>query len=154
MSLLPRTDSRTARMHLPCTVRPRVQTLVLKDTLAWLGESFRPGASLSIAWSGERTGSERGQQAFVCSSLPGLPPSVDFVPGKPWAGQANQNLKDHRCSFSPPGALYYGSKVAPGSIPSWASPMPTQMVPMPVKSSPVLEMTPPHVMRGKGLGLP
>lgn len=45
------------------------------------------------------------------------------------------------------GALYYGSKVAPGSIPSWASPMPTQMVPMPVKSSPVLEMTPPHVMR-------
>ncbi|XP_004605366.2 inter-alpha-trypsin inhibitor heavy chain H2 [Sorex araneus] len=45
------------------------------------------------------------------------------------------------------GALYYGSKVAPGSIPSWASPSPTPMVPMPVKSAPVVEMTPPHVMR-------
>lgn len=45
------------------------------------------------------------------------------------------------------GALYYGSKVVPGPIPSWASPLPSPLVPMFVKSAPVVEITPIHVMR-------
>ncbi|XP_008583136.1 PREDICTED: inter-alpha-trypsin inhibitor heavy chain H2 [Galeopterus variegatus] len=46
------------------------------------------------------------------------------------------------------GALYYGSKVAPGSIPSWANPSPAPLVPMRAEGAQVLESTPPpHVMR-------
>ncbi|XP_054447082.1 inter-alpha-trypsin inhibitor heavy chain H2 [Pteronotus mesoamericanus] len=53
--------------------------------------------------------------------------------------------QDHSCCS---GALYYGSKVAPTSLPPWASLSPTPRVPMPVKGAPVLESTPPpHVMR-------
>ncbi|XP_040501377.1 inter-alpha-trypsin inhibitor heavy chain H2 [Ursus maritimus] len=52
---------------------------------------------------------------------------------------------DHSCCS---GALYYGSKVAPGSVPSWVNPSPTPMIPMPVLGAQVLEATPPpHVMR-------
>ncbi|KAK2500859.1 hypothetical protein MC885_018301 [Smutsia gigantea] len=46
------------------------------------------------------------------------------------------------------GALYYGSKVAPSSVPSWANPSPTPVIPMPAIGAPVVETTPPtHVMR-------
>uniref|UniRef100_A0A673TZ70 Inter-alpha-trypsin inhibitor heavy chain 2 n=1 Tax=Suricata suricatta TaxID=37032 RepID=A0A673TZ70_SURSU len=53
--------------------------------------------------------------------------------------------QDHSCCS---GALYYGSKVAPSSVPSWVSPSPTPMIPMPARGAQVLEATPPpHVMR-------
>ncbi|XP_004425438.1 PREDICTED: inter-alpha-trypsin inhibitor heavy chain H2 [Ceratotherium simum simum] len=46
------------------------------------------------------------------------------------------------------GALYYGSKVSPSSIPSWANPSPTPVIPMPAKGARVLQSTPPpHVIR-------
>uniref|UniRef100_F7A9U6 Inter-alpha-trypsin inhibitor heavy chain 2 n=1 Tax=Macaca mulatta TaxID=9544 RepID=F7A9U6_MACMU len=46
------------------------------------------------------------------------------------------------------GALYYGSKVAPDSIPSWANPSPTPVISMLAQGAQVLESTPPpHVMR-------
>nr|XP_021526262.1 inter-alpha-trypsin inhibitor heavy chain H2 [Aotus nancymaae] len=46
------------------------------------------------------------------------------------------------------GALYYGSKVPSGSIPSWASPSPTPVTSMQAEGAKVLESTPPpHVMR-------
>lgn len=58
---------------------------------------------------------------------------------------ADSPPQDHSCCS---GALYYGSKVAPGSIPSWVNPSPTPMIPLPVKGAQVLESTPPpHVMR-------
>uniref|UniRef100_A0A8C5UYL1 Inter-alpha-trypsin inhibitor heavy chain 2 n=1 Tax=Microcebus murinus TaxID=30608 RepID=A0A8C5UYL1_MICMU len=58
------------------------------------------------------------------------------------------NLETNRCRSSCAGALYYGSKVAPGSIPSWANPSPTPVIPMPAQGARVLESTPPpHVIR-------
>uniref|UniRef100_A0A2K6GTQ4 Inter-alpha-trypsin inhibitor heavy chain 2 n=1 Tax=Propithecus coquereli TaxID=379532 RepID=A0A2K6GTQ4_PROCO len=58
---------------------------------------------------------------------------------------ADSPPQDHTCCS---GALYYGSKVAPGSIPSWANPSPTPVIPMPAKGARVLEATaPPHVIR-------
>ncbi|XP_037366480.1 inter-alpha-trypsin inhibitor heavy chain H2 [Talpa occidentalis] len=57
---------------------------------------------------------------------------------------ADSPPQDHSCCS---GALYYGSKVAPSSVPSWVKPSPMPMAPMPAQSAPVLEMTPPHVMR-------
>ncbi|XP_040823949.1 inter-alpha-trypsin inhibitor heavy chain H2 [Ochotona curzoniae] len=46
------------------------------------------------------------------------------------------------------GSLYYGEKVPPTSIPSWANPSPAPVVSMQLAASPVLESTPPpHVMR-------
>ncbi|XP_003473566.2 inter-alpha-trypsin inhibitor heavy chain H2 [Cavia porcellus] len=46
------------------------------------------------------------------------------------------------------GALYYGSKVAPGSIPSWASPSLTPPTAMSLVAGPPMEATPPsHVIR-------
>ncbi|XP_004480131.2 inter-alpha-trypsin inhibitor heavy chain H2 [Dasypus novemcinctus] len=46
------------------------------------------------------------------------------------------------------GTLYYGSKVAPDSIPSWVNPSPTPAVPLHLKAAPVMEATPPpHVIR-------
>uniref|UniRef100_A0A2K5ZSZ9 Inter-alpha-trypsin inhibitor heavy chain 2 n=1 Tax=Mandrillus leucophaeus TaxID=9568 RepID=A0A2K5ZSZ9_MANLE len=46
------------------------------------------------------------------------------------------------------GALYYGSKVSPDSIPSWANPSPTPVISMLAQGAQVLESTPPpHVMR-------
>ncbi|KAI5929202.1 inter-alpha-trypsin inhibitor heavy chain H2 [Manis javanica] len=58
---------------------------------------------------------------------------------------ADSPPQDHSCCS---GALYYGSKVAPSSVPSWANPAPTAMIPMPVIGAPVVETTPPtHVMR-------
>ncbi|EPY72645.1 inter-alpha-trypsin inhibitor heavy chain H2 precursor [Camelus ferus] len=48
-----------------------------------------------------------------------------------------------------PGALFYGSKVPPNALPSWASPSPTPVIPMPAVGAQVLETTPPpHVIRG------
>nr|XP_004662448.2 inter-alpha-trypsin inhibitor heavy chain H2 isoform X2 [Jaculus jaculus] len=53
--------------------------------------------------------------------------------------------QDHTCCS---GALYYGSKVAPGSIPSWASPSPTPATAMlAVGAKPVESTPPPHVIR-------
>ncbi|KAM5285985.1 inter-alpha-trypsin inhibitor heavy chain H2 isoform 1-T1 [Hipposideros larvatus] len=53
--------------------------------------------------------------------------------------------QDHSCCS---GALYYGSKIAPSSLPSWVSPSPTPKTPMPAIGAPVIETTPPpHVMR-------
>ncbi|KAF6371867.1 inter-alpha-trypsin inhibitor heavy chain 2 [Rhinolophus ferrumequinum] len=52
--------------------------------------------------------------------------------------------QDHSCCS---GALYYGSKVAPSSLPSWVSPSPTPRTPMPAAGAPAVEITPPHVMR-------
>nr|XP_019593770.1 PREDICTED: inter-alpha-trypsin inhibitor heavy chain H2 [Rhinolophus sinicus] len=52
--------------------------------------------------------------------------------------------QDHSCCS---GALYYGSKVAPSSLPSWVSPSPTPRTPMPAVGAPPVEITPPHVMR-------
>ncbi|XP_010981129.3 inter-alpha-trypsin inhibitor heavy chain H2 [Camelus dromedarius] len=47
-----------------------------------------------------------------------------------------------------PGALFYGSKVPPNALPSWASPSPTPVIPMPAVGAQVLETTPPpHVIR-------
>ncbi|KAK1345624.1 hypothetical protein QTO34_008087 [Cnephaeus nilssonii] len=58
---------------------------------------------------------------------------------------ADSPPQDHSCCS---GALYYGSKVAPSSLPSWVHPSPTPRIPMPVKGASVLESTPPpHVMR-------
>ncbi|XP_075853774.1 inter-alpha-trypsin inhibitor heavy chain H2 [Microcebus murinus] len=58
---------------------------------------------------------------------------------------ADSPPQDHACCS---GALYYGSKVAPGSIPSWANPSPTPVIPMPAQGARVLESTPPpHVIR-------
>ncbi|XP_039726970.1 inter-alpha-trypsin inhibitor heavy chain H2 [Pteropus medius] len=58
---------------------------------------------------------------------------------------ADSPPQDHSCCS---GALYYGSKVAPSSLPSWVNPSPTPRVPMPAIAAPVLESTPPpHVMR-------
>ncbi|XP_006150105.1 inter-alpha-trypsin inhibitor heavy chain H2 isoform X1 [Tupaia chinensis] len=58
---------------------------------------------------------------------------------------ADSPPQDHSCCA---GALYYGSKVAPASVPSWANPSPTPIIPMPVLGARVLESTPPpHVMR-------
>ncbi|XP_066240997.1 inter-alpha-trypsin inhibitor heavy chain H2 isoform X1 [Saccopteryx leptura] len=58
---------------------------------------------------------------------------------------ADSPPQDHSCCS---GALYYGSRVAPTSLPSWANPSPTARIPMPAKAAPVLEATPPpHVMR-------
>ncbi|KAM5235049.1 inter-alpha-trypsin inhibitor heavy chain H2 [Ctenodactylus gundi] len=46
------------------------------------------------------------------------------------------------------GALYYGSKVGPGSIPSWAKVAPTSPTPQPLMRGQLLEATPPsHVIR-------
>uniref|UniRef100_A0A8C2VZN1 Inter-alpha-trypsin inhibitor heavy chain 2 n=1 Tax=Chinchilla lanigera TaxID=34839 RepID=A0A8C2VZN1_CHILA len=46
------------------------------------------------------------------------------------------------------GALYYGSKVAPGSIPSWASPSQSSPTALSLVRGPPLEATPPpHVIR-------
>uniref|UniRef100_A0A8C8Z322 Inter-alpha-trypsin inhibitor heavy chain 2 n=1 Tax=Prolemur simus TaxID=1328070 RepID=A0A8C8Z322_PROSS len=58
---------------------------------------------------------------------------------------ADSPPQDHTCCS---GALYYGSKVAPGSIPSWANPSPTPVIPMLAQGARVLESTPPpHVIR-------
>ncbi|XP_016075216.1 PREDICTED: inter-alpha-trypsin inhibitor heavy chain H2 [Miniopterus natalensis] len=58
---------------------------------------------------------------------------------------ADSPPQDHSCCS---GALYYGSKVAPSSLPSWVNPSPTPRIPMPAKGASVLESTPPpHVMR-------
>ncbi|XP_045713686.1 inter-alpha-trypsin inhibitor heavy chain H2 [Phyllostomus hastatus] len=58
---------------------------------------------------------------------------------------ADSPPQDHTCCS---GALYYGSKVPPTSLPSWVNPSPTPRIPMPVVGAPVLESTPPpHVMR-------
>uniref|UniRef100_A0A8C6R8A6 Inter-alpha trypsin inhibitor, heavy chain 2 n=1 Tax=Nannospalax galili TaxID=1026970 RepID=A0A8C6R8A6_NANGA len=53
--------------------------------------------------------------------------------------------QDHSCCS---GALYYGSKVASGSIPSWANPSPTPVMAMLAVGAKPLESTPPpHVIR-------
>ncbi|KAI5760361.1 ITIH2 [Gulo gulo luscus] len=58
---------------------------------------------------------------------------------------ADSPPQDHSCCS---GALYYGGKVGPSSVPSWVNPSPTPMIPMPVLGAQVLEATPPpHVMR-------
>ncbi|XP_032737521.1 inter-alpha-trypsin inhibitor heavy chain H2 [Lontra canadensis] len=58
---------------------------------------------------------------------------------------ADSPPQDHSCCS---GALYYGSKIGPSSVPSWVNPSPTPMIPMPVLGAQVLEATPPpHVMR-------
>ncbi|VCW68968.1 unnamed protein product [Gulo gulo] len=58
---------------------------------------------------------------------------------------ADSPPQDHSCCS---GALYYGGKVGPSSVPSWVNPSPTLMIPMPVLGAQVLEATPPpHVMR-------
>lgn len=63
-------------------------------------------------------------------------------------GEGNLEANGDRSFYA--GALYYGSKVAPSSLPSWVNPSPTPRVPMPAIAAPVLESTPPpHVMRGK-----
>ncbi|KAM6215106.1 inter-alpha-trypsin inhibitor heavy chain H2 [Rhynchocyon petersi] len=51
---------------------------------------------------------------------------------------------DHSCCS---GALYYGTKVAPSSIPPWANPSPTPETSMHAIGAPVIETTPPHVIR-------
>ncbi|XP_003786874.1 inter-alpha-trypsin inhibitor heavy chain H2 [Otolemur garnettii] len=57
---------------------------------------------------------------------------------------ADSPPQDYSCCS---GALYYGSRVSPDSIPAWANASPTPVVPMPVEGR-VLESTPPpHVMR-------
>ncbi|XP_015350674.1 inter-alpha-trypsin inhibitor heavy chain H2 [Marmota marmota marmota] len=58
---------------------------------------------------------------------------------------ADSPPQDHSCCS---GALYYGSKVAPGSIPSWAKPSPTPVTAMLAVGGQLLESTPPpHVIR-------
>ncbi|XP_006741368.1 inter-alpha-trypsin inhibitor heavy chain H2 [Leptonychotes weddellii] len=58
---------------------------------------------------------------------------------------ADSPPQDHSCCS---GALYYGNKVVPSSVPSWVNPSPTPKIPMPVLGAQVLEATPPpHVMR-------
>ncbi|MBZ3885532.1 Inter-alpha-trypsin inhibitor heavy chain H2, partial [Sciurus carolinensis] len=58
---------------------------------------------------------------------------------------ADSPPQDHTCCS---GALYYGSKVASGSIPSWAKPSPTPVTAMRAVRGQLLESTPPpHVMR-------
>ncbi|KAM9230691.1 inter-alpha-trypsin inhibitor heavy chain H2 isoform 1-T1 [Dugong dugon] len=52
--------------------------------------------------------------------------------------------QDHSCCS---GALYYGSKVAPISIPTWASPSPAPEIPLHARGAQVIETTPPHVIR-------
>lgn len=50
------------------------------------------------------------------------------------------------------GALYYGTKVASGPIPSWANPSPTPATAMLAVGAKPLESTPPpHVIRGKSM---
>nr|KAF6431398.1 inter-alpha-trypsin inhibitor heavy chain 2 [Rousettus aegyptiacus] len=61
---------------------------------------------------------------------------------------ADSPPQDHSCCS---GALYYGSKVAPSSLPPWVNPSPTPRVPMPAKAAPVVQSTPPpHVIREPG----
>ncbi|KAH0512367.1 Inter-alpha-trypsin inhibitor heavy chain H2 [Microtus ochrogaster] len=58
---------------------------------------------------------------------------------------ADSPPQDHSCCS---GALYYGTKVASGSIPSWASPSPTPVMAMLAVGAKPLESTPPpHVNR-------
>ncbi|XP_041486629.1 inter-alpha-trypsin inhibitor heavy chain H2 [Microtus oregoni] len=58
---------------------------------------------------------------------------------------ADSPPQDHSCCS---GALYYGTKVASGSIPSWASPSPTPVTAMLAVGAKPLESTPPpHVNR-------
>ncbi|XP_037703462.1 inter-alpha-trypsin inhibitor heavy chain H2 [Choloepus didactylus] len=58
---------------------------------------------------------------------------------------ADSPPQDHSCCS---GALYYGSKVAPNSIPSWVHPSPTPAISLHLKAAPVIETTPPpHVIR-------
>lgn len=58
---------------------------------------------------------------------------------------ADSPPQDHSCCS---GALYYGTKVAPGTIPSWANPSPTPMTAMLAVGAKPLESTPPpHVIR-------
>ncbi|KAI4537957.1 hypothetical protein MG293_011360 [Ovis ammon polii] len=58
---------------------------------------------------------------------------------------ADSPPQDHSCCS---GALYHGSKVSPGSVPSWVNPSPTPVPPLPAVGAQVLESTPPpHVMR-------
>ncbi|KAM4828462.1 inter-alpha-trypsin inhibitor heavy chain H2 [Thomomys bottae] len=53
--------------------------------------------------------------------------------------------QDHSCCS---GALYFGSKVASASIPSWAQPSPTPVMALPAIGARPLESTPPtHVIR-------
>ncbi|XP_069846413.1 inter-alpha-trypsin inhibitor heavy chain H2 [Dipodomys merriami] len=53
--------------------------------------------------------------------------------------------QDHSCCS---GALYFGSKVASASIPSWAQPSPTPVMALPAVGARPLESTPPpHVIR-------
>ncbi|XP_051007350.1 inter-alpha-trypsin inhibitor heavy chain H2 [Acomys russatus] len=53
---------------------------------------------------------------------------------------ADSPPQDHSCCS---GALYYGTKVASGSIPSWASPSPTPVMAMLAVGAKPLESTPP-----------
>ncbi|GAB1285960.1 Inter-alpha-trypsin inhibitor heavy chain H2 [Apodemus speciosus] len=58
---------------------------------------------------------------------------------------ADSPPQDHSCCS---GALYYGTKVASGSIPSWANPSPTPVTAMLAVGAKPLESTPPpHVIR-------
>ncbi|XP_052012600.1 inter-alpha-trypsin inhibitor heavy chain H2 [Apodemus sylvaticus] len=58
---------------------------------------------------------------------------------------ADSPPQDHSCCS---GALYYGTKVASGTIPSWANPSPTPMTAMLAVGAKPLESTlPPHVIR-------
>ncbi|KAL1784209.1 inter-alpha-trypsin inhibitor heavy chain H2 [Sigmodon hispidus] len=58
---------------------------------------------------------------------------------------ADSPPQDHSCCS---GALYYGTKVTSGSIPSWASPSPTPVTAMlAVGAKPVESTPPPHVNR-------
>ncbi|XP_004379762.1 inter-alpha-trypsin inhibitor heavy chain H2 [Trichechus manatus latirostris] len=57
---------------------------------------------------------------------------------------ADSPPQDHSCCS---GALYYGSKVAPISIPPWANPSPAPEIPLHARGAQVIETTPPHVMR-------
>ncbi|ERE80569.1 inter-alpha-trypsin inhibitor heavy chain H2-like protein [Cricetulus griseus] len=58
---------------------------------------------------------------------------------------ADSPPQDHSCCS---GALYYGTKVASASIPSWASPSPTPVTAMLAVGAKPLESTPPpHVIR-------
>nr|XP_042134085.1 inter-alpha-trypsin inhibitor heavy chain H2 [Peromyscus maniculatus bairdii] len=58
---------------------------------------------------------------------------------------ADSPPQDHSCCS---GALYYGTKAASGSIPSWASPSPTPVMAMLAVGAKPLESTPPpHVNR-------
>ncbi|XP_006891937.1 PREDICTED: inter-alpha-trypsin inhibitor heavy chain H2 [Elephantulus edwardii] len=45
------------------------------------------------------------------------------------------------------GALYYGSRVSPSAVPPWANPSPTPETSQHAIGAPVIETTPPHVIR-------